>query len=141
MFISYTMDATEELQSVKDLLMALELKVEGLDRLGPDFYRISTSEVLNPIYKSDGAIVLVKDQLSEKDWTELLEIFNTLDKKNVWIFVKKGIETKNEQLKSMLEEIRQFHKIEYYSNKDQLVQSLKKGIENRVGELKQILAK
>jgi len=141
MFISYTMDTTEELQSVKELLIQLDLKAETFDRLGPNFYRIGMSEVFNAIYKSDGAIVLVKDQLSEKDRTELLEIFNTMNEKNVWIFVKKGKKTKNNELKRMLEEIKQFHKIEYYSNKKQLVQSLKKGIQIRVGELKEISAR
>ncbi|HUU86290.1 MAG TPA: hypothetical protein VMX17_00885 [Candidatus Glassbacteria bacterium] len=138
MFISYTKDTTKELQSVKDLLTQLDLKAEAFDRLGPNFYRINMSKVFNAIYESDGAIVLLKDQWSKKDRAELLEIFNTLDKKNVWIYVKKGKKTKNNEQKRMLEEIKQFHKIQYYSNKEQLVQSLREGIQIRVGELKEI---
>ena len=41
----------------------------------------------------------------------------------------------------MLEEIEQFHKIHYYYNEKQLVQSLRKGIQIRVGELKKIAAR
>jgi NTP pyrophosphatase (non-canonical NTP hydrolase) len=141
MFISYAEDTTKELLSVKDLLTQLDLKTEAFDRLGPDFYRINMSKVFNAIYKSDGAIMLLKDQWSEKDRAELLEIFNRMDEKNVWIFVKKGKKTKINELKRMLEEIEQFHKIHYYSDEKQLVQSLRKGIQIRVGELKEIAAR
>jgi len=134
-FISYTQDTTKELQSVTDLLTQLELKVEAFDRLGPNFYRRNMSNIFNAIYESNGAIVLLKDQWSEKDSDELLEIFNRLDEKNVWIFVKKGKKTKINELKRTLEEIEQLHKIHYYSDEKQLVQSLRKGIQIRVGEL------
>jgi NTP pyrophosphatase (non-canonical NTP hydrolase) len=136
MFISYTQDTTKELLSVKDLLTQLELEAAASDRLGPNFYRRNMSNVFNAIYESDGAIVLLKDQWSEKDRDELLEIFNRMDKKNVWIFVKKGKKTKINELKKMLEEIEQLHKINIYSDEKQLVQSLRKGIQIRVGELR-----
>jgi len=141
MFISYAEDTTKELLSVKDLLAKLDLKAEAFDRLGPNFYRINMSNIFNAIYESDGAIVLLKDQWSEKDRAELLEIFNRLDEKNIWIFAKKGKKTKINELKKMLEEIEQVHKIHYYSNEKQLVQSLRKGIQRRVGELKEIAAR
>ena len=141
MFISYTQDTTKELLSVKSLLTQLDLKAEAFDRFGPNFYWINMSNVFNAIYESDGAIVLLKDQWSEKDRAELLEIFNRLDEKNVWIFVKKGKKTKINELKNMLDEIEQFHKIQYYSTEKQLVQFLRNGIQKRVGELKEIAAR
>lgn len=136
LFISYTEDTMKELLSVKDLLTQLHLKAKAFDRLGPNFYRVNMSNMFNAIYESDGAIVLLKDQWSEKDRAELLEIFNRLDEKNVWIFAKKGKKTKINKLKKMLEEIEQFHKIHYYSDEKQLVQSLRKRIQIRVGELR-----
>lgn len=140
MFISYSQDTTNELVSVKELLRQLDLNSEAFDRLSPDLYRKNMSDVFNAIYKSDGAIILLKDQWSTKDKTELFEIFNMLDEKNVWIFVKKGSKTKINELKKMLREIKQLNKIQYYDNKTQLVKSLRTRIQVRIDELNEVTA-
>jgi NTP pyrophosphatase (non-canonical NTP hydrolase) len=140
-FISYTLDTTEEMHSVRDLLIQLNLKAETFEGIGPKFYRMRMVEAFNAINRSDGAIVLLKDHWSENVWAELIEIYKTLDENNVWIFAKKSKKTKDNKLKGMLEEIKHFHKIQYYSNKKQLLQSLKKGLQERIEELKELEAR
>ena len=140
-FISYTLDTTEEMQSVKDLVTQLALKAETFKRLGPKFYPMRMFEPFNVINRSDGAIVLLKDQWSENVWAELVEIFKTLDEKNVWIFAKESKKIKDKKLESMLEGIKHYHKIQYYSSKRQLLQSLKKGLQKRIKMLKELEAR
>jgi NTP pyrophosphatase (non-canonical NTP hydrolase) len=141
-FISYTTDTHEEMLRVKDLIENdLKLEVEVFEKLGPAFHRMRMIEAFNAINRSNGAVVLLKDRWSENVWAELIEILKVTDENNVWICVQNNKKKKRGKLKFMLEDVKHFHRIDYYSETPQLLRFLKKEIDGRIEDLQKLKKK
>lgn len=140
-FISYATDTENEMLSISEMVGSLGLNVETFQKLGPALARMRMVEAFKAIERSNGAIVLLKNHWSENVWAELIEVLKTIEANNVWICAKRSSSGIDKKLRLMLEDIKHFHKIQYYSDAKQLVRQLKHALSERVQELQKLEVK